>query len=205
MPAVNRRVKSSLKKATSQISGFAAGQGGGDGGLGGTIPRRCRTTWRARETASRFLVGQVMKITKGSGQPGIGEPAGPRRIGGSPEPSPDELMAMEIGDSGCAGPGVVVRSRAKVVESILNVIQIFMSVVIVLVILAQVRESGGLFGGGQSSGRTRRGLEKTLFQFTIAIGGGVPSRVYNQRAGGVTGPFLERGGPPGGCLPDRPS
>ncbi len=54
-------------------------------------------------------------------------------------------------------------------ESILNVIQIFMSVVIVLVILAQVRESGGLFGGGQSSGRTRRGLEKTLFQFTIVL------------------------------------
>ena len=33
----------------------------------------------------------------------------------------------------------------------------------------QVRESGGLFGGGQSSGRTRRGLEKTLFQFTIVL------------------------------------
>lgn len=54
-------------------------------------------------------------------------------------------------------------------ESILNVVQILMSVVIVLVILAQVRESGGLFGGGQSSGRTRRGLEKTLFQFTIVL------------------------------------
>ncbi len=54
-------------------------------------------------------------------------------------------------------------------ETLLNAIQIVMSVVIVLIILAQVKESGGLFGGGQSSGRTRRGLEKTLFQFTIVL------------------------------------
>ena len=52
----------------------------------------------------------------------------------------------------------------------LNVIQIFISVFIVIVILSQVKEGGGgLFGGGQSTGRTRRGIEKTLFQFTIGL------------------------------------
>jgi preprotein translocase subunit SecG len=54
----------------------------------------------------------------------------------------------------------------------LNIVQILVSLVIVLVILSQVKEGGGgLFGGGQSSVRTRRGLEKTLFQFTIVLGG----------------------------------
>ena len=57
-------------------------------------------------------------------------------------------------------------------ESYLNVAQIMISLFIVLVILAQVKEGGGgLFGSAQSSGRTRRGLEKTLFQFTIILTG----------------------------------
>ena len=57
-------------------------------------------------------------------------------------------------------------------ESYLNVAQIIISLFIVLVILAQVKEGGGgLFGSAQSSGRTRRGLEKTLFQFTIILTG----------------------------------
>ena len=52
----------------------------------------------------------------------------------------------------------------------LNVIQILISVFIVIIILSQVKEGGGgLFGGGQSTGRTRRGVEKTLFQFTIGL------------------------------------
>ena len=55
-------------------------------------------------------------------------------------------------------------------ESFLNVVQILISIFIVLVILAQVKEGGGgLFGGGQATGRTRRGLEKTLFQFTVGL------------------------------------
>ncbi|PKB68407.1 MAG: preprotein translocase subunit SecG [SAR202 cluster bacterium Io17-Chloro-G4] len=55
-------------------------------------------------------------------------------------------------------------------ETLFNFIQILISITIVLVILSQVKEGGGgLFGGGQSSGRTRRGLEKTLFQFTIVL------------------------------------
>jgi preprotein translocase subunit SecG len=56
------------------------------------------------------------------------------------------------------------------VGSTLNVVQILISVFIVVVILSQVKEGGGgLFGGGQATGRTRRGLEKTLFQFTIGL------------------------------------
>ena len=54
----------------------------------------------------------------------------------------------------------------------LNIVQILISLVIVLVILSQVKEGGGgLFGSAQSSVKTRRGLEKTLFQFTIILGG----------------------------------
>ncbi|MCH8282849.1 MAG: preprotein translocase subunit SecG [Chloroflexi bacterium] len=52
----------------------------------------------------------------------------------------------------------------------LNIGQILVSVLIVLVILIQVKEGGsGLFGSAQSTVRTRRGLEKTLFQFTIIL------------------------------------
>ena len=55
-------------------------------------------------------------------------------------------------------------------ESALNVIQIFVSIFIVIVILSQVKEGGGgLFGSAQTSGRTRRGVEKTLFQFTVGL------------------------------------
>ena len=38
-------------------------------------------------------------------------------------------------------------------------------------ILLQVKGAGGgLFGGGEAQYRTRRGLEKTLFQITIGLG-----------------------------------
>ncbi len=53
----------------------------------------------------------------------------------------------------------------------LNIIQILVSLTIVLILLSQVKEGGGgLFGSAQSSVKTRRGLEKTLFQFTIVLG-----------------------------------
>ena len=52
----------------------------------------------------------------------------------------------------------------------LNIAQILISVVIVMVILLQVKEGGsGLFGSPGTTVRTRRGLEKTLFQFTIVL------------------------------------
>ena len=54
----------------------------------------------------------------------------------------------------------------------LNIVQILVSVTILVVILSQVKEGGGgLFGSAQSSIKTRRGLEKTLFQFTIFLVG----------------------------------
>jgi preprotein translocase subunit SecG len=51
----------------------------------------------------------------------------------------------------------------------LNIIQIVISAVLIVVILLQVRGSG--FGelGTQSVFRTRRGVEKTLFQLTIVL------------------------------------
>jgi preprotein translocase subunit SecG len=54
--------------------------------------------------------------------------------------------------------------------SFLNVAQILVSIVLVLIILSQVREGGsGLFGSAQNGVRTRRGLEKTLYQFTVLL------------------------------------
>ena len=53
----------------------------------------------------------------------------------------------------------------------LNVGQILVSIVLIAVILLQAKGSGfgaGL-GGTTSSFRTRRGLEKTLFQATIVL------------------------------------
>ena len=53
----------------------------------------------------------------------------------------------------------------------LNIGEILISIVLILVILLQAKGSGfgaGL-GGTTSSFRTRRGLEKTLFQATIFL------------------------------------
>jgi preprotein translocase subunit SecG len=50
---------------------------------------------------------------------------------------------------------------------------IIISIVLILVVLLQTKGSSfsGAFGGDTSSiYRTRRGIEKTLFQFTIGIG-----------------------------------
>ena len=55
-------------------------------------------------------------------------------------------------------------------SSPLHVAQILVSITLVVVILVQVRESGsGFFGSAQGSFRSRRGIEKTLFQFTIIL------------------------------------
>jgi preprotein translocase subunit SecG len=56
-------------------------------------------------------------------------------------------------------------------ENFLNVAQILVSALLILVVLLQAKGSGfgaGL-GGTTSSFRTRRGLEKTLFQATIVL------------------------------------
>ena len=53
----------------------------------------------------------------------------------------------------------------------LNLAQIVVSVALILVIILQARGSGfgGALGGSSSFFRTRRGVEKTLFQLTIVL------------------------------------
>jgi preprotein translocase subunit SecG len=56
-------------------------------------------------------------------------------------------------------------------EEYLNLGQILVSIILIVVILLQAKGSGfGAGLGGQTSAfRTRRGLEKTLFQATIVL------------------------------------
>ena len=55
-------------------------------------------------------------------------------------------------------------------DTAILVVQLLVSVILLLIILAQVKEgSGGLFGSAQSTVRTRRGAEKTMFQLTILL------------------------------------
>ena len=57
-------------------------------------------------------------------------------------------------------------------ENYLNVAQILVSVMLIIVVLLQAKGSGigtALGGGTTSSFRTRRGVEKTLFQLTIVL------------------------------------
>ncbi len=53
----------------------------------------------------------------------------------------------------------------------LNVIQIIVSVTLIVIILIQAKGEGvgGMFGGGAGVARTRRGLERTLFNATIVL------------------------------------
>ncbi len=56
-------------------------------------------------------------------------------------------------------------------QTYLNVAQIILSIALILAILLQVRGGGlgGIFGQPDSVYRTKRGVEKTLFQLTIAL------------------------------------
>ncbi len=56
-------------------------------------------------------------------------------------------------------------------QTYLSIIQIVLSVALVLAILLQVRGGGlgGIFGQADTVYRTRRGVEKTLFQLTIVL------------------------------------
>ena len=53
----------------------------------------------------------------------------------------------------------------------LNIAQILVSVFVILAILLQVRGGGlgGIFGAPDTTYRSRRGVERTLFRFTIAL------------------------------------
>ena len=56
-------------------------------------------------------------------------------------------------------------------QTYLNVVQIILSIALILVILLQVRGGGlgGIFGQPDTVYRTKRGVEKILFQLTIAL------------------------------------
>lgn len=56
-------------------------------------------------------------------------------------------------------------------QTYLTIAQMVLSVGLVLVLLLQVRGGGlgGIFGQPDTVYRTKRGVEKTLFQFTIVI------------------------------------
>ncbi len=56
-------------------------------------------------------------------------------------------------------------------QAYLNVAQIVLSVALVMAILLQVRGGGlgGIFGQADTVFRTRRGVERTLFQLTIVL------------------------------------
>jgi len=56
-------------------------------------------------------------------------------------------------------------------KEVLSVIQIILAVALIMVILLQVKGGGlgGIFGQADTVFRTRRGLEKRLFQITVAL------------------------------------
>ncbi len=56
-------------------------------------------------------------------------------------------------------------------QTYFSVAQIVLSIALILVILLQVRGGGlgGIFGQADTVYRTRRGIEKTLFQLTIVL------------------------------------
>ena len=57
-------------------------------------------------------------------------------------------------------------------DTAINIVMVIISLVLILIVLLQTKGSSfsGAFGGGSDSiQRTRRGFEKTLFQFTIGI------------------------------------
>jgi len=56
-------------------------------------------------------------------------------------------------------------------QTYLSIAQIILSTALILAVLLQVRGGGlgGIFGQPDSVFRTKRGVEKTLFQLTIAL------------------------------------
>lgn len=60
---------------------------------------------------------------------------------------------------------------AQRVDKVLFIVQGLLAIVLTVAILLQAKGQGfsGSFGGSDSIYRTRRGVEKTLFQFTIGL------------------------------------
>ncbi|HEX2171533.1 MAG TPA: preprotein translocase subunit SecG [Dehalococcoidia bacterium] len=59
-----------------------------------------------------------------------------------------------------------------ILESAFQIVQILLALVLIVVVLFQVKGAGpgATFGSETGIFRTRRGFEKTLFQFTIFVG-----------------------------------
>lgn len=56
-------------------------------------------------------------------------------------------------------------------QTYFNIAQIILSIALIFAVLLQVKGGGlgGIFGQPDSVYRTKRGMEKTLFQFTIVL------------------------------------
>ncbi len=55
-------------------------------------------------------------------------------------------------------------------QDFFTLIEIIIAIVLVIAVLMQVRGQGtGVFGSAQTTFRTRRGVERTLFRFTIGL------------------------------------
>ncbi len=56
-------------------------------------------------------------------------------------------------------------------QTYINIANLVVSIALVMIILLQVKGGGlgGIFGSPDSVYRTKRGLEKTLFQLTVAL------------------------------------
>ena len=61
--------------------------------------------------------------------------------------------------------------RKDKMQTYLSVAQIVLAIALILAVMLQVRGGGlgGIFGQPDSVYRTKRGVEKTLFQLTIAL------------------------------------
>ncbi len=59
---------------------------------------------------------------------------------------------------------------SETLRTVMLWVQIVIAVALIALILLQVKgQGGGLFGSAESSYRTRRGLERVMFQFTIVL------------------------------------
>ncbi len=69
--------------------------------------------------------------------------------------------------------GVSSQGRRRLLTTYLNLVEIIISIALILFILLQSKGAGfsGTFSTDSSVFRTRRGVEKTLFHFTLVLSG----------------------------------
>jgi preprotein translocase subunit SecG len=69
-------------------------------------------------------------------------------------------------------PSTPIKHKGDIIVAVsVNLVQIIISIALIVIVLLQAKGSGlgGIFGGDSSIYKTRRGVEKTLFQATIGI------------------------------------